>query len=1050
MKIPLQKSALLKTIVNHNRAAVMKKLLLLISGVFILHNSYALPIFSVIKTNVLAGDTVEFINESYPANITSWSWTFPGGTPATSTLKNPKVVYAIPGVYSMTLSYSIGSSFTTPVPLTKTDYITVSDATIGLNNAALVEFVDLQKVNPGLHDVKVRIRNMGENSINEVTINWELDGVVQPSISTLLYLDTLNGLLPRDIIWTLGSVMLLPGSSRSLKAWTTLPNSGIDPQTSNDTINFTIREALSGTYTIGGLTPDFKTINDAVRGLKYDYGIAGPVVFNIRNGTYIECISLDSIPSSSTKTILFKSENNDRSLVTMTFDSSEANYTIRIKNSNYISFKHLTITSTSRKKLASALFITQSSSFLLFEKCSFSMIADTPTRAVIFGGAVLTLSGSQLVQNSLACLSGSDLVFKNNVITGGNIGISLEGITPNASNPGITCPGIVIDSNYISGCLQPIRFYYLDAPKLINNTITGVLPSATRIVQLFHCQNGIEIINNKISTINLVSWAQGLVLDGSNGSNTNYIKIYNNEIVIRSSVLATASATSTTVGLSTDANFLMCFNNSIHNFSSHPAVTSPIISHRSTSYAAAFGSSDTTTILRNNIFANTCPGGAALLILSDPTSQFKKSNYNLLYSSATTGLIHVGVGAALSGVTAVYSSLNSFRSAYPFSGEKNSVMYRPAFTSNTNLAPNSSDTASWLMNGTGTALDGAPDMGAYQFTPTASAPKATPLLAASVAGQSQAFMYGNDTAAILQWDPGAITPATVEVTNYTDSAIADYPAQLQLRSFMKVTMMPPSSSYLYNIKYFYRTPLKGNITNEQDIAGAKLAGNNWFFYSGSSTILDTLNNTIKASSLSDNNFAFTGTDNWLPLPVKLLSFDAKVQSKDVLLSWSTASEKNCARFEVERSYDGHNFGKVGSINATGNSSKNVSYQYNDANIMSKAKSANIFYRLKMIDADGSSDYSNIAVINLLEKIQKAVVFPNPFVDDLTVSVVAKSKGIAQFSLHDITGKEAIRYSQDLIEGNNRINMNVPSLSTGLYFLCVEMDGEKYIVKVIRQ
>lgn len=56
-------------------------------------------------SNVCAGSVINFTDQSY-GNPTSWSWSFPGGTPSTSTLQNPSVTYSTPGTYSVQLTVS--------------------------------------------------------------------------------------------------------------------------------------------------------------------------------------------------------------------------------------------------------------------------------------------------------------------------------------------------------------------------------------------------------------------------------------------------------------------------------------------------------------------------------------------------------------------------------------------------------------------------------------------------------------------------------------------------------------------------------------------------------------------------------------------------------------------------------------------------------------------------------------------------------------------------------------------------------------------------------
>lgn len=54
-------------------------------------------------TQVCPGFQVQFTDQSY-GSPTSWAWTFPGGTPGTSTAQNPLITYNTPGTYSVTLT----------------------------------------------------------------------------------------------------------------------------------------------------------------------------------------------------------------------------------------------------------------------------------------------------------------------------------------------------------------------------------------------------------------------------------------------------------------------------------------------------------------------------------------------------------------------------------------------------------------------------------------------------------------------------------------------------------------------------------------------------------------------------------------------------------------------------------------------------------------------------------------------------------------------------------------------------------------------------------
>ena len=77
--------------------------------------------FTADQTEICEGDVVNFTDYS-SGNITSWNWSFPGGTPSSSTQQNPSITYNTTGIFDVTLTISDGSDSQT---LTQEDYITV-------------------------------------------------------------------------------------------------------------------------------------------------------------------------------------------------------------------------------------------------------------------------------------------------------------------------------------------------------------------------------------------------------------------------------------------------------------------------------------------------------------------------------------------------------------------------------------------------------------------------------------------------------------------------------------------------------------------------------------------------------------------------------------------------------------------------------------------------------------------------------------------------------------------------------------------------------------
>ncbi len=88
---------------------------------YVVDNATASPLAAFIADSTVgcAPFVVEFTDNSVGA--TSWSWDFPGGTPATSLLQNPTITYAAPGTYDVTLTASNAAGSNTT---TSTAYIT--------------------------------------------------------------------------------------------------------------------------------------------------------------------------------------------------------------------------------------------------------------------------------------------------------------------------------------------------------------------------------------------------------------------------------------------------------------------------------------------------------------------------------------------------------------------------------------------------------------------------------------------------------------------------------------------------------------------------------------------------------------------------------------------------------------------------------------------------------------------------------------------------------------------------------------------------------------
>ncbi len=153
--------------------------------------------------------------------------------------------------------------------------------------------------------------------------------------------------------------------------------------------------------------------------------------------------------------------------------------------------------------------------------------------------------------------------------------------------------------------------------------------------------------------------------------------------------------------------------------------------------------------------------------------------------------------------------------------------------------------------------------------------------------------------------------------------------------------------------------------NTASLAGAVSGGT-----TSSAGSLTNGNGLIASASVGNAllYFGFMGT-----LPITMLEFTGQAQGKESLLNWSTAQEDNSDYFLVERSQDGQHFAAIGQVGAAHNSDLTTHYSLVDPS----PASGNNYYRLKLVNMDGTSGYTGIVVVNFNASAQVVVVYPNP-------------------------------------------------------------------------
>ncbi|PLX00454.1 MAG: hypothetical protein C0594_15695, partial [Marinilabiliales bacterium] len=174
-----------------------------------------------------------------------------------------------------------------------------------------------------------------------------------------------------------------------------------------------------------------------------------------------------------------------------------------------------------------------------------------------------------------------------------------------------------------------------------------------------------------------------------------------------------------------------------------------------------------------------------------------------------------------------------------------------------------------------------------------------------------------------------------------------------------------------------------------------------------------------------------------PLPVELLSFNAKYNGSVVDLSWETASEKGNDYFTVERSSNGFDYETIDVVAGAGDANIRSFYQTTDYNPLSGIS----YYRLKQTDFDGANSYPGIVVVEGLSNT-KVSIYPNP-VSSGKVYVECKSEDNIYLEIQNSIGQ--IVYSKVINDECNLVGIDVDDLSSGIYQVRL-LSGDNVIVK----
>ena len=213
--------------------------------------------------------------------------------------------------------------------------------------------------------------------------------------------------------------------------------------------------ALSGTYTVGGASPDYANIKLAVADL-ITQGVSGPVIFSIRPGTYTDTLQIDPVTgASATNTIKFQKESGTVTISTVG-TSWVSNAMVRFNGCDYVTFDGIDITDggTSASDQVEYGYLLQTLNGLGTDGATNNVIKNC---SILLGGggSVPSFSHGVLFSNTTtAVASNSFNAIRNVTIDRSDRGIGLFG-----QFDGTNAPTTPDNGNEISNCT--IRTDYL-------------------------------------------------------------------------------------------------------------------------------------------------------------------------------------------------------------------------------------------------------------------------------------------------------------------------------------------------------------------------------------------------------------------------------------------------------------------------------------------------------------------------------------------------------------------------------------------------------------
>jgi hypothetical protein len=144
-----------------------------------------------------------------------------------------------------------------------------------------------------------------------------------------------------------------------------------------------------------------------------------------------------------------------------------------------------------------------------------------------------------------------------------------------------------------------------------------------------------------------------------------------------------------------------------------------------------------------------------------------------------------------------------------------------------------------------------------------------------------------------------------------------------------------------------------------------------------------------------------------PMPVTLVSFNARVEDSFVKLDWRTTSETDNAGFYIERSADAFNWNDIGFVDGNATTSVVKDYTFRD----DKPLAGLSYYRLRQTDFDGTTERSRVAAVRFADPARSVTVWA----DAIRQVHIKSNEAIQQVTVFDLSGRMLIMSKESTLD-----------------------------------